>query len=76
MDGDPTASLAMLRAESAGPVHDGFDLAGPCPTGNGDGEADEGVPSGCPLAVPRPPPADRNLDLDHRLEPVDIRSLE
>ena len=31
---------------------------------------------GIALAVPGPPPADGDLELDHRLEPVDVRALE
>jgi hypothetical protein len=37
---------------------------------------DEGMASGAALSVPRPPPPDRDLELDHRLEPVDVRALE
>ena len=39
-------------------------------------EVDERVAPGIALPVPGPPPADRDLDLDHRLEPVDVGTLE
>ena len=32
--------------------------------------------AGVALAVPRPAPADRDLELDHRLEPVDVGAFE
>ena len=34
------------------------------------------MPAGIALAVPGPPPADGDLELDHRLEPVDVRAFE
>ena len=39
-------------------------------------EPDQGVAGRVPLAVPGPSPADGHLDLDHRLEPVDVGALE
>ena len=39
-------------------------------------EENEGVVGRHPLAEPRPAPADGHLDLDHRLQPVDVGSLE
>ena len=44
--------------------------------GNVRAEQDQGVATRVALAVPRAPPPDGDLDLDHRLEPVDVRSLE
>ena len=39
-------------------------------------QPDEGVAARVALAVPRPATTDRDLHLDHRLEPVDVRALE
>ena len=39
-------------------------------------EPDERVALGIALAVPGPPPADGDLELDHRLQPVDVGSFE
>ncbi len=39
-------------------------------------EMDERVATGIALPVPGPPPADGDLELDHRLEPVDVRAFE
>ena len=39
-------------------------------------EVDERVAARVALAVPGPPPADGDLELDHRLEPVDVRTFE
>ena len=39
-------------------------------------ELDKGVLLRLTTAVPRATPADRDLDLDHRLEPVQVWSIE
>src|SRR5450756_2490181 len=39
-------------------------------------ETDNRVSPGQSLAVPGPPPADGDLDLDCRLEPIGVRSVE
>ena len=77
VDGDAAAALAVLDPEAPDPVDE---RARP---GRASSRAGTAAPSrtrawrpGLALAVPGPPPADRDLDLDHRLEPVDVRSLE
>ena len=48
------------------------DGVGPVAGRDGGAEADQRVAARVALAVPGPPPADGDLELDHRLEPVDI----
>ena len=39
-------------------------------------EMDQRMSTGVALAVPRPATADGDLDLDHRLEPIDVGTFE
>ena len=76
MDDDAGATLIVIDAEAPDPVDEGIDLGRPLTPRYVDTEMDQCVTAGRPLAVPRPPPADRDLDLDHRLEPIDVGTLE
>ena len=76
MHDDPGPTLFVVDAQASDPVDEGVDLGRPVPSRNVDAEVDEGVAARRSLAVPRPPTPDRDLDLDHRLEPIDIGSLE
>ena len=48
----------------------------PVAGGHVGAEVDQRVAPRIALPVPGPPPADGELELDHRLEPVDIRTFE
>ena len=76
MDGEPAAALAVVGPQAPDPGDDRRDRIGPVAGRDVGAEADERVAPGIALAVPGPPPADGDLELDHRLEPVDIRTLE
>ena len=76
MDGQPGTALAMVGAQATDPGRDGRDGIRPIPRGDGSPQVDQGVAGGFPLAVPGPPTAHGQLDLDHRLQPVDVGSLE
>ena len=52
------------------------DRVGPVAGRHPRAEPDERMSPGVPLAVPRPTAADGDLELDHRLEPVDVRAFE
>jgi len=43
---------------------------------DGRAKVDECVPPGIALAVPGPTPPDGDLELDHRLQPVDVGAFE
>ena len=76
MDDDPGPTLVVVDAQTADPVNQGVDLGRPVAARHVDAEMDQGVAAGCSLAVPGPSTADRDLDFDHRLEPIDVWSLE
>src|SRR4051794_40782160 len=76
MDGDAARALAMVCAQPADPRHDGGDALRPLRRWHVRTEPNQRVTPGIALAVPRPPPADGDLELDHRLEPVDVRTFE
>ena len=76
MDDDATAPLAVIDPEAPDPGDERVDFERPDPGRDLGPETDEEVTARTPDAVPRPPPPDRDLDLDHRLEPVDVRALE
>ena len=76
MDGEPAAALAVVRPQAAQPLDDADQVIGPVPGGHVGAEPDEGMAPGRPLAVPGPATADGDLELDHRLEPVDVGALE
>ena len=76
MDGDAAAALAVVgRSRRIQPTTASIG-SGQLARRHGRAETDERMPSRVAHPVPRPPPTDRDLDLDHRLEPVDIRALE
>ena len=76
MDRQPGPALAVVDAAGGGPRRRSRRRRR-ASRGRGRGaQPDEGVPPGIALAVPGPPPTDGDLDLDHRLEPVDVRSFE
>ena len=76
MDRQPAPALAVVGAQAADPGDDGGHAVGPVARGHGRPEVDEGVPPRIALPVPGPPPADGDLELDHRLEPVDVGTFE
>ena len=76
MDGQPAPAFAVFDPQSADPGHDRGDVVGPVAGGDVGAEADQRMATGIALAVPRPALADGDLELDHRLQPVDIRALE
>ena len=76
MDGHPAAALAVVGAQPADPGDDRRDRIGPVAGRDRRAEVDQRVAAGVALAVPGPPPADGDLELDHRLEPVDVGPFE
>src|SRR3954454_17364021 len=76
MDREPTDAFAVIGPEPADPMDQAVDRKRPAVRGYGGAQADERVSPRAPLPVPRPTASDRHLDLDHRLEPVDVRSIE
>ena len=67
--------LAVVRAQPARPGGHLGDGVRPVARRDRAGHVDEGVGRGHPLAAPGPRPADGELDLDHRLEPVDVGTV-
>ena len=76
MDGQPAPALAVLEPQAPDPGHDAGHVVRPLARRDVGPEPDEGMPAGIALAVPGPSLADGHLELDHRLQPVDIRALE
>ena len=76
MDGHAADALVVFASEAPGPRHDPRNVVRPVAGRDPRRQPNERVGIGRPLAVPRPPPADGDLDLDRRLEPVDVRPLE
>ena len=76
MDGDAAAALAVVGAQPADPADRGRDRVGPVAGGDRRAEVDQGMAAGVALSVPRPAAADGDLELDHRLEPVDVGAFE
>src|SRR6478752_7223855 len=66
----------MIGPQPADPGDDGRDPVGSLAGGHVRTEVDERVTARIALAVPGPPPADGDLELDHRLEPVDVGTFE
>ena len=68
--------LAVVRAQAARPGDEVGDVVGPVAGRDRPAEVDERAARRRPRALPRPPAAHRDLDLDHRHEPVDVGALE
>ena len=76
MDRYAAPAFAVIDPQPADPGHDGSDRVRALVDGDVRTKQDQGVATRVTLAVPRAPSPDGDLDLDHRLEPVDVRSLE
>src|SRR4051812_35685014 len=76
MDDDPATSFPVVDAEPANPGHDGGDAVGPVAGRNMGTEVDEHVPLRIALPVPGAAPPEGDLDLDDRLEPVDVGTFK
>ena len=76
MDDDARPTLVVVDPQSSDPVDKRVDLGRPIAPRDVDTEMDEGVAARSSLAIPGPPPADGDFDFDHRLEPIDVGSLE
>jgi glutamate carboxypeptidase len=76
MNEDAGTALVVVHAQPPDPIDDALDLPRPILPGDRRAEANDRVTTRLTLAVPGSPPADRDLDLDHRRQPVDVRSLE
>ena len=76
MNPDPADAFAVCRAKAARPPCERLDRFRPLTLREAGTEVNEGVAGGYPLAEPCPAPTDGHLDLDHRLQPVDIGSLQ
>ena len=63
----------MQRPDPRGEVDYGSGRVAP---GDGPAESDDCVPVGRALAEPRPPSADRDLDLHGGFEPVDVGTVQ
>jgi hypothetical protein len=74
--GEAVGPLAELRAQASRPGDDRGHLVGPLPRGDGGADPRHAAPAGIALAVPRAVTSDGDLELDHRLEPVDVRAFE
>ena len=76
VDRQSAAPLAVLEPQPPDPGDDAGDVVRPLARRDVGPEADQRVSPRVALAVPGPAPADGHLDLDHRLQPVDVRALE
>ena len=76
MDRQPAPAFAVLQPQASDPGHDARHVVRPLAGRDVGSQPDQGVASGIALAVPGPALADGHLELDHRLQPVDIRALE
>ena len=76
MDRQPAAALAVVGAQPADPGDDGGDAVRPVAGGHRRPQVDQGVRSRVALPVPGPAPSDGDLELDHRLEPVDVGTFK
>ena len=76
MNPNPADAFAVCRAKAARPPCERLDRFRPLTLREAGTEANEGVAGGYPLAEPCPAPTHGHLDLDHRLQPVDVGSLE
>ena len=69
-------TLGVVDAQAPDPADHCGHRVRPLAGGDVGAQVDERMPAGVALAVPGSAPADGDLELDHRLEPVDIRALE
>src|SRR5829696_9024395 len=76
MDGETAAGLAMVDPQAADPRGCRGDGIGPLTGRNVRSQLDERVPARVALPVPRPAPPDGELELDHRLEPIDVGTVK
>ena len=76
MDRQAAPPLAVIDPQAADPGDDRRDGVRSLLHRNVRAEVHEGMATRVTLAIPGPPAPDGDLDLDHRLEPVDVRSLE
>src|SRR5205085_2564706 len=76
VDADHARALAVIDPKAADPADEPVDVERPFAGRDVGTEADEGMPTGGPLAVPGPASTECDLDLDHRLEPIDVGPFE
>ena len=76
MDAQAAAPLVVLEPEPPDPAGDGGHPVGPVARRDRRPEMDQRMSTGVALAVPRPATADGDLELDHRLEPIDVGTFE
>src|SRR5664279_1579024 len=76
MDNQSGAPRAVVGPQALEPGGQGGNVVGPQAGRDCLAKPDEGVAAGVALPVEGPPPADRDLHLDHRLKPVDVGPLE
>ena len=76
MDGEAPPTFAVIGSQASDPGHGRFDGVRPVTRWDRGAQPDEEMSPGVALPVPGPAPADGDLQLDHRLEPVDVGSLE
>src|SRR6187431_2607652 len=76
MDEHAATTLVVIDPQPPDPADEAFNLPRPVAPRDRGAESDDRMPGRLALAVPRPPSADRDLDLDHRRQPVDVRTLE
>src|SRR5439155_17956842 len=76
MDRHAATTLVVIDAQAADPGDEGIDRQRPRPGRDRGAQMHEGMTRRTALAVPGPTPPDGDLQLDDRLEPVDVRALE
>lgn len=76
MDRHATPSFIVVGAQPADPGHCGYHGVRLIPCWNVRPQVDQRMASWVALPVPGPTPTDGKLDLDHRLEPVDVGTFE
>ena len=76
MDRQPTAAFAVIGSQASDPGHRRGDRIGPVTSRDIGSQVDERVAPRIALSIPRAAAPDGELEFDHRLEPVDIRTFE
>ena len=69
-------STVLFGSEPLHPGHDRGYRGRPVASRHGRPERHERMATRLALPVPRPPSPDRQLELHHRLEPVDVGAIE